>query len=106
MVDGLVSDALFDGRRIRALTPVDNYTREALAIVIDSAIRSEHVVEAVEAVAARRGAPRLIRVDNVLYREAEGCSGQQVSIASLHRRWHAHQHQTRWPPPRWRSSRP
>jgi putative transposase len=59
-----VSDALFDGRRIRALTLVDNYTREALAIVVDSGIRGEHVVEAVEAVAAWRGAPRLIRVDN------------------------------------------
>lgn len=43
---------------------VDNYTREALAIVVDSGIRGEHVVEAVEAVAAWRGAPRLIRVDN------------------------------------------
>jgi len=59
-----VSDALFDGRRIRALTLVDNHTREALAIVVDSGIRGEHVVEAVEAVAARRGAPCLIRVDN------------------------------------------
>ena len=39
-----VSDALFDGRRIRALTLVDNFTREALAIVVDSGIRGEHVV--------------------------------------------------------------
>jgi putative transposase len=59
-----VSDALFHGRRIRALTLVDNHTREALAIVVDSGIRGEHVVEAVEAVAAQRGAPSLIRVDN------------------------------------------
>ncbi len=59
-----VSDALFDGRRIRALTLVDNFTREALAIVVDGGIRGEHVVQAVEAVAARRGPPRLIRVDN------------------------------------------
>jgi putative transposase len=27
-----VADALFDGRRLRALTVVDNYTRESLAI--------------------------------------------------------------------------
>lgn len=59
-----VSDALFDGRRIRALTLVDNYTPEALAIVVDSVIRGKHVVDAVGAVAARRGAPCLIRVDN------------------------------------------
>ena len=59
-----VSAALFDGRRIRALTLVGNHTREALAIVVDGGIRGEHVVQAVEAVAARRGPPRLIRVDN------------------------------------------
>lgn len=27
-----VADGLFDGRRLRALTVVDNYTRESLAI--------------------------------------------------------------------------
>jgi len=59
-----VSDALFDGRRIRALTLVDNCTREALAIVVDAGIRGEHVAEAVERIAALRGPPRLIRVDN------------------------------------------
>lgn len=30
-----VSDALFDGRRFRALTVVDAYTRECLAIYVD-----------------------------------------------------------------------
>ena len=59
-----VSDALFDGRRIRALTLVDNYTREALAIVVDSGMRGEHVVAALQGVIARRAPPRLIRVDN------------------------------------------
>lgn len=59
-----VSDALFDGRRIRALTLVDNFTREALAIVVDGGIRGEHVVRAVEEVAAQRDPPWLIRVDN------------------------------------------
>jgi putative transposase len=55
-----VSGALFDGRRIRALTLVGNRTREALAIVVDSGIRGEQVTEAVERVAAPRGAPCLI----------------------------------------------
>jgi len=59
-----VSDALFDGRRIRALTLVDNFTCEALAIVVDGSIRGEHVVRAVEGIAVERGAPGLIRVDN------------------------------------------
>jgi putative transposase len=59
-----VSDALFDRRRIRALALVDNDTREALAIVVDGGIRGEHVVQAVERIAAQRGAPQLIRVDH------------------------------------------
>jgi hypothetical protein len=29
-----VADALFDGRKLRALTVVDNYTRESLAIEV------------------------------------------------------------------------
>ena len=59
-----VSDALFDGRRIRALTLVDNFTREALAVVVDVSIRGEHVVETVERIVLQRGAPQLIRVDH------------------------------------------
>jgi putative transposase len=59
-----VSDALFDGRRIHALTLVDNDTREALAIVVDGGIRGERVVQAVERIAMQRGAPQLIRVGN------------------------------------------
>jgi putative transposase len=61
-----VSDAPFDGRQNRALTLVGNDTREALAIMADSGIRGEQVVEAVEAVAACRCAPCLIRVDGGL----------------------------------------
>jgi putative transposase len=78
-----VSDALFDGRRIRALTLVDNLTREALAIVVDGSIRGEHAVDVVEQVAARRGASQLIRVDHgpefvskVLDRWAYECGGR------------------------------
>jgi putative transposase len=59
-----VSDALFDGRRLRALTVVDAHTREALAIDVDQGIKGEQVVEAVTRIAALRGAPKAIRVDN------------------------------------------
>ena len=40
-----VSDALFDGRRLRALTVIDAFTREALAIDVDQGIKGEQVVE-------------------------------------------------------------
>jgi len=59
-----VSDALFDGRRLRALTVVDTYTREALAIEVDQGIRGEQVVEVMRRLAASRGAPTTIRVGN------------------------------------------
>ena len=58
-----VSDALFDGRRLRALTVVDAFTREALAIDVDQDIKGEQVVAAITRIALSRGAPRTIRVD-------------------------------------------
>ncbi|UMY20194.1 IS3 family transposase [Methylobacterium organophilum] len=59
-----VSDALFDGRRLRALTVVDAFTREALAIEVDQGIKGEQVVPVVGRLALLRGAPRAIQVDN------------------------------------------
>lgn len=41
-----VSNVLLDGRRLRALTVVDAFTREALAIDVGQGIKSEQVVEA------------------------------------------------------------
>ena len=51
-----VSDALFDGRRLRALTVVDAFTREALAIDVDQGIRGEQVVAVMTWISAIRGA--------------------------------------------------
>jgi putative transposase len=59
-----VSDALFDGRRLRALTVVDAFTREALAIDVDQGIKREQVVAAMTRISSIRAAPRTIRVDN------------------------------------------
>jgi putative transposase len=59
-----VSDALFHGRRLRALTVVDAFTREALAIEVDQAIKGEQVVAAMTRITSIRGAPRTIQVDN------------------------------------------
>ena len=59
-----VSDALFDGRRIRALTVVDNFTRESLAIEVGQGITGEQVVAVMNRITATRGAPKSIRVDN------------------------------------------
>jgi putative transposase len=59
-----MSDQLFDGRRIRVLTLVDNHTRESLAIHVAQRIRGMEVVEVLERVSKEHGKPRTIRVDN------------------------------------------
>jgi putative transposase len=59
-----MSDQLFDGRRIRLLTLVDNHTRESLAIHVAPRIRGLEVVEVLEQVSKEHGKPRAIRVDN------------------------------------------
>ncbi len=59
-----VSDSLFDGRRFRALTLVDNFSRQSLVIHADQKIRGCHVADALSVVAAKRGAPQRIYVDN------------------------------------------
>lgn len=59
-----VSGALFDGRWLRALTVVDAFTREALAIEVDQGINDEQVATVLARLALLRGAPRAIQVDN------------------------------------------
>lgn len=59
-----VADALFDGRRLRALTIVDNYTRECLAIEVGQRLTGEDVVEVLNRIKTLRGLPQTIKVDN------------------------------------------
>lgn len=65
-----VSDALFDGRRLRALTVIDNFTRESLAIEVDQGITGKQVVAVLEQVSCPRGLPERIFLDNVLPAES------------------------------------
>ena len=65
LVDGLpVQDQLFDGRKIRVLTIVDNFTRVSPAIDVRQSYRGADVVATLERVAGRYGRPKRIRVDN------------------------------------------
>ena len=59
-----VSDALGDGRKFRALTLVDDCTREAPAIAVDFSLPGERVVQVLDAVATERGYPTAIVCDN------------------------------------------
>jgi putative transposase len=50
-----VSDALFDGRRIHAVTVVDNFTRESPAIEVGQGITGEQVVGVMDRITAGAG---------------------------------------------------
>lgn len=60
-----VSDALFDGKKFRALTLVDNYSRECLAIYVGQSLRGRDVVNVLERIKRERKiVPRRIQTDN------------------------------------------
>jgi len=59
-----VADQLVDGTRIRILTIVDVFTREALAAEVGHRLRGEDVVRVCNQLVASRGAPVRIFVDN------------------------------------------
>ena len=59
-----VSDCLASGQTFRALVLVDDYTRENLAVEVDTSISGLRVRRALEAVVIERGRPGGIVVDN------------------------------------------
>ena len=59
-----VADKLADGRRFRALTILDLFTRECLAIEVDTSLGGVRVVRVLEELKQTRGLPRQIRSDN------------------------------------------
>ncbi len=69
-------DATSDGRELKFLNVVDEFTREALAIEVDRTINSDQTVAVLERLAAQRGAPANLRADN----------GPELTAAAL-REW-------------------
>lgn len=59
-----VSDALGDGRKFRALTIVDDFTRECPAIEVDTSLPGLRVARVLDRLAQERGLPRAIVCDN------------------------------------------
>ena len=59
-----VMDGLATGRVLRMLTAVDGYTRECLAIEVDSCLSSRRVTRVLDWVIQQRGTPAAIRCDN------------------------------------------
>jgi putative transposase len=59
-----VAERLADGRRFRALTIVDNFTRECPAIEVDSSLTGKRVAAVLEHLKQTRGVPARLKVDN------------------------------------------
>ncbi len=59
-----VSDNLYNGRRFRVLTVVDNFSRECPAMEADHSLTGQRVARVLDRIALVRGLPQVITVDN------------------------------------------
>ncbi len=59
-----VSDSIITGRRFRALTVVDDFSRECPAIEVDTSLGGHRVVGVLDRITEARGLPEVITVDN------------------------------------------
>ena len=59
-----MSDSLWNGRRFRTFNVVDEFNRECLAIEIDLNLPARRVIRVLDRIAAWRGLPDQIRLDN------------------------------------------
>ena len=59
-----VSDGLADGRRLRCLNIVDDFTKQCLVIEVDTSLPGRRVVSVLERLAERIGLPNAVTVDN------------------------------------------
>lgn len=79
-----VSDALYDGRRFRMLTIIDEFNREALDIEIDTSLPSMRVIRTLERIVGYRGMPNALRVDNgpefISHQLQEWCNGRHIAL--------------------------
>ena len=57
-------DVIAAGRNIRVLSVVDAFTRECLALEVDTGFASRRVTRVLDEIIARRGRPQAIRCDN------------------------------------------
>jgi putative transposase len=59
-----VYDRIGDGRAIRVLTVIDQFSRECLGLAVDTGISSRQVVRTLERILAGRAQPQSLRLDN------------------------------------------
>jgi len=59
-----MADTLADGRRLRVLCVIDDFTRECLGLVADTSLSGARVARELDAIAAKRGWPASVVSDN------------------------------------------
>jgi len=74
-----VSDQLTSGQRFRALTIVDVFSREALAIAVGHRLRAENVVDVCNELVMKRKAPKRVFADN-----GSEFSGRMLDLWAYH----------------------
>lgn len=74
-----VHDQLGNGQKFRALTVIDVFSRESLAIEVGQRLRGEHVVEVLNRLVKQRGAPTYLFADN-----GAGFTGHLVDLWAYH----------------------
>jgi transposase InsO family protein len=74
-----VADRTHDGRSVKMLTFIDEYSRECLAIVTERSLKSDDVLDCMTELFIRHGVPEYIRSDN----------GSEFT-AKVVRRWLSH----------------
>ena len=57
-------DTTADGRTLKMLNVIDEFTREALAIEVDRGIDADGVIDVLERLALKHGVPHYVRFDN------------------------------------------
>jgi putative transposase len=70
-------DQTADGKALKLLNVIDEFTRECLAIEVERSITADKLVAVLERLAAQRGAPAFLRMDNgpelIAYALADWC---------------------------------
>jgi putative transposase len=65
-----IFDRTRDGRAVKILTVIDEFTRESLALRAERSLTSEEVLEVLDDLFVLRGVPEYMRSDNVLTLES------------------------------------
>ena len=80
-------DVTVDGRTIKLLNVIDEFTRECPAIIVDRSIYADAVVATLDGLARTRGAPGFVRFDNgpefIAHAVADWCRFNRVATVFI-----------------------